>query len=344
VGTGFNDQLTGRENVFLNAALHGLTKDEISARLSDIVSFAEIERFIDTPVKHYSSGMRMRLAFSVAAHLDPDILIMDEVLAVGDLAFQRKCLERVEDLTAGQRTLLFVSHSMDAIVRYCDRCIWLDGGKLRMDGPSEEVSSAYVEAVLGVQASISITPQSSANEPFVASQTAQNKASVHAIEEADAPAAYLERAEIIDEDGNPTNLAPLNRKIGIRFSYRVVKEELVVPGIGLFCPQGTLVFRAVPPTRDTNEYRLKPGMYSATAWIPKNLLNVGIYSASVSTFNPERTPYKRHFMFEQALSFHSTDPVNADESSLGVTARPFPGPLRPWLEWEHSKLEPGAAK
>jgi len=150
VGTGFNDNLTGRENVYLNASLHGLSRREIAESFAAIVEFSEMGRFIDTPVRHYSSGMKMRLAFAVAAHLSPDILLLDEVLAVGDLAFQRKCLERVDAMTSGGQTLLFVSHSMDAVMRYCDRCIWLESGSIRLDGPARDVTAAYVEEVMRV--------------------------------------------------------------------------------------------------------------------------------------------------------------------------------------------------
>ncbi len=153
VGTGFNPGLSGRENIYLNASVHGLERKEIDVRFDEIVEFSGIRDFIDTPVKHYSSGMYMRLAFSVAAHLDPDILLLDEVLAVGDLSFQQKCLRRVEGLTAEGRTVLFVSHSMDAITRFCSRCIWLEQGRIIKDGPTQEVTEAYVGEVLGLKSS-----------------------------------------------------------------------------------------------------------------------------------------------------------------------------------------------
>ena len=144
VGTGFNGDLTGRENVYLNASIHGLSRSEISDRFEQIVDFAGVHDFLDTPVKRYSSGMQMRLAFAVAAHLDPDILMLDEVLTVGDFEFQQKCLERVRRLVSEGRTLLFVSHSVDAMTKFCDRCIWLDGGRVRRDGPTEDVLSEYL--------------------------------------------------------------------------------------------------------------------------------------------------------------------------------------------------------
>jgi ABC-type polysaccharide/polyol phosphate transport system ATPase subunit len=143
VGTGFNGDLTGRENVYMNASIHGLSRSEINERFDDIVEFSGVHSFLDTPVKRYSSGMQMRLAFAVAAHLDPDILILDEVLTVGDLDFQRKCLERVQLFVSEGRTLLFVSHSLDALTSFCDRCIWLDRGRIRADGPTQEILEEY---------------------------------------------------------------------------------------------------------------------------------------------------------------------------------------------------------
>lgn len=134
VGTGFNMSLNGRENIYLNAALHGLDKGEIDAIFDAIVEFSGVGEFLDMPVKHYSSGMYMRLAFAVAAHLDPDILLMDEVLAVGDLSFQKKCLQRVENLASEGRTIIFVSHSMGDIARFCDHLIWIDQGRIRYAG------------------------------------------------------------------------------------------------------------------------------------------------------------------------------------------------------------------
>jgi homopolymeric O-antigen transport system ATP-binding protein len=145
VGTGFHMELTGRENVFMNGALLGLSRQEIRRRFDEIVGFAEVDKFIDTPVKHYSSGMYMRLAFAVAAHLDPEILIIDEVLAVGDAQFQKKCLGKMEDVSKNQgRTVLFVSHNMDAIQRLCSRCALFDGGHVVAHGDTADVVARYL--------------------------------------------------------------------------------------------------------------------------------------------------------------------------------------------------------
>ncbi len=147
VGTGFHPDLTGRENVYLNGAIRGLKRSEVDARFTSIVEFAEVEEFIDTPVKRYSSGMQVRLAFSVAAHLEPEILLLDEVFAVGDIAFQRKCMARIDELVANGRTLMFVSHSLETVQSLCERVIWLDGGTIRADGPTDAVLTEYLDAL-----------------------------------------------------------------------------------------------------------------------------------------------------------------------------------------------------
>jgi lipopolysaccharide transport system ATP-binding protein len=146
VGTGFHEELTGRENLYLNGSILGMKKKEVDAKLDEIVSFAGVERFLDTPIKRYSTGMRLRLGFSVAAHLDPDVLIVDEVLAVGDSAFQKKCLAAMEGLRSGGRTVLFVSHNMAAVENLCSRAIWIDAGEVREDGPARQVIESYMTA------------------------------------------------------------------------------------------------------------------------------------------------------------------------------------------------------
>lgn len=148
VGTGFHPDLTGRENIFLNGTILGIRRSEIVRRFDEIVAFSEIEKFIDTPVKWYSSGMYLRLAFSVAAHLDSDVLFMDEVLAVGDVNFQQKCLDKMQEIRNEGRTILFVSHNMDAVTRLCRRVIWLDKGRLAADGPGQQVVSDYLDSEL----------------------------------------------------------------------------------------------------------------------------------------------------------------------------------------------------
>ncbi len=390
VGTGFNDNLTGRENVFLNASLYGLSKGEVAERFDAIVAFSEVAKFIDTPVKNYSSGMKMRLAFSVAAHLDPDILLMDEVLAVGDMAFQRKCLERVGDMTAGGRTLFFVSHSMDAVIRYCDRCIWLDGGTVRMDGDVEEVAAAYIESAMNVQASFKGGPRpaleapveepaeieggsgdeagaeekaGTASEDSAAGDTAAEKAigdeAASAPETAAAPAAagetegdgtsaafsvqpeaFLVEADVVDAKGRPGVVHRVSDKVGVRLTYDITKPGLYVPGIQIIGPEGTLAFVSIPAKGDPEAYRYdRPGRFSATAWIPSHLLNIGTHGVTVSLFSPDISPFKRHFKYEQLLSFQTVEPIVEELSAKGCLPRPLPGPVRPKLDWDIAEAE-----
>ena len=147
VGTGFHDELTGRENVFLSGAILGMSRRDVRARFDEIAAFSGVERFLDTPLKRYSAGMRLRLAFAVAAHLEPDVLVIDEALAVGDAEFQRRCIDRMEDLQRSGRTVVFVSHELGAIGRLCERTLWLDQGRIVFDGPTPETLQRYFDAV-----------------------------------------------------------------------------------------------------------------------------------------------------------------------------------------------------
>lgn len=347
VGTGFNDNLSGRENVFLNASLYGMTSSEVESKFDDIVAFSEVGRFIDTPVKHYSSGMRMRLAFSVAAHLEPDILLLDEVLAVGDMSFQRKCLERVDDLTSQGQTLFFVSHSMDSIMRYCNRCIWLDDGVMRMDGDVQEVISAYVEAVLKVQSAVT-SPISKLltqdEEEFDYYESAQSE-TVEAVTSAGQPnlfakpfnstdGARLVSARVIDSNSVKKSVFSVNEAIGIEMTYEIMGPGVYVPAVHVYCPHGTLLFVAVPPETDLSQF--KKGEHSeiiSTAWFPAHIFNTGTYSVSLIVFSPVDSPFKRFFNHEQVLSYHCIEARVGELSAKGVMPRVFPGSIRPLLKW-----------
>ena len=151
VGTGFHGELTGRENIYLNGSILGMAKKQIEAKFDAIVGFAGVERFIDTPIKRYSTGMQLRLGFAVAAHLDPEVLLVDEVLAVGDAAFQKKCLDTMEELRSGGRTVVFVSHNMAAVENLCSRCVWIDGGCVREDGDPRTVIQSYMATFADAQ-------------------------------------------------------------------------------------------------------------------------------------------------------------------------------------------------
>lgn len=340
VGTGFNENLSGRENVYLNASLHGMHRAEIDRKFDDIVRFSEIGRFIDTPIKHYSSGMRMRLAFSVAAHLDPDILLLDEVLAVGDMSFQRKCLERVDELTDGGRTLFFVSHSMDSIIRYCNRCIWLDGGRVQADGDVQEVVSAYVENVMNVksktvliQAGGQVTQEGADNPvPIQGEQPAELFDGVPGD-------ARLRAAKVIDCLGNNKTLFNVSEQIGVEIEYEILQPGMYMPGIHLYCPQGTLLFVATLPDTDVERFKARgPRVIRATAWLPRNIFNIGSYSISIEVFNPMESPFRRYFSHRHLLSFHCTEVPMGELSARGLMPRAFPGPIRPLLDWSMQQI------
>ena len=179
VGTGFHEELSGRENVYLNGSILGMAKKQVEAKFDAIVDFAGVERFIDTPIKRYSSGMRLRLGFAVAAHLDPEVLLVDEVLAVGDAGFQKKCLDTMEDLRSGGRTVIFVSHNMAAVENLCTRCVWIDGGRVREDGDPRTVIRSYMATFAAVQQATldlsTITPRHGSGEARYTSVELLNK-------------------------------------------------------------------------------------------------------------------------------------------------------------------------
>jgi lipopolysaccharide transport system ATP-binding protein len=338
VGTGFNDNLTGRENIFLNASLHGLRQPEIEASLPSIIEFSEIERFIDTPVKHYSSGMRARLAFSVAAHLDPDVLLLDEVLSVGDLSFQKKCLARVQDMTSGGRTLLFVSHSMGDIVRFCERCIWLDKGEVLEDGPAQEVVEHYSESVLRVSAErVWVRPSHPAEE--ATPEVAEVQGDGHLAGDAEGPSdqggpwVRLLSARVVDEEGQTLRSVRVDRPLGIEVEWEVLRDgKNIQPALHFKTARQEMAF-AVAYTDPAELARIRPrGRHRVVAWVPGNLLNPGLIYVNVAMATPD--PLERHVVEEDAVAFHVYESHDSHGTARGLYARDFPGSVRPLLRWE----------
>ncbi len=222
VGTGFHEELTGRENIYLNGSILGMKRAQVEARLDEIVAFSGVERFLDTPIKRYSSGMRLRLGFAVAAHLDPDILVVDEVLAVGDAAFQRKCLSTMEGLRGGGRTVLFVSHNMAAVENLCTRAIWIDRGRLREDGPTAQVIQSYMGAYAVADAGTSDLK----NFP---GRSGSGDVRYTAI-------------EMLDPEGRPRTVLRAGDPLRLRFHYEVARPLGNLSfGFRLFSEMGTLV-------------------------------------------------------------------------------------------------------
>ncbi|HLL73710.1 MAG TPA: ABC transporter ATP-binding protein [Pyrinomonadaceae bacterium] len=310
VGTGFHPELTGRENVSLNGAILGMRKAEIEAKFDEIVAFAEVEKFIDTPVKRYSSGMYLRLAFAVAAHLEPEILLVDEVLAVGDARFQRKCLNKMEDVGQQGRTVLFVSHNMPAVTRLCPRTILLDGGRVLADGPSSEVVSAYLNSGLGTTA---------AREWPEPEQAPGNGV------------ARLRAVRVRDDEGRVTDAVDIRRPVGIEMEFEVLEEgHVLVPNYHIVNEEGVLVFIAVEQgTRWQREPRPR-GVHVSTAWVPGNLLAecTLIVGAAVSTLDPVRV----HFFERDVVAFQVVDSTEGD-SARGAYGGSMPGVIRPLLNW-----------
>ncbi len=201
VGTGFHPELTGRENIFLNGAILGMRREEIAKKFDEIVDFAEIEEFLDTPVKRYSSGMYMRLAFAVAANLEPEILVVDEVLAVGDSSFQKKCLGKMEDVANQGRTVLFVSHNMAAIRKLCNQAILLNEGSIMHQDKTAAVLKTYTDTGINAQQSFKIPPPREANAP-----------------------AFAHTLTIEDENGIPTTSIPVGKMWQIRVNFTVTRS------------------------------------------------------------------------------------------------------------------------
>jgi len=311
VGTGFHPELTGRENIYLNGAILGMKRREISAKLGEIVEFSGVERFIDTPVKRYSSGMYVRLAFSVAAHLEPEILLVDEVLAVGDAEFQRRCLGRMESLGESGRTVIFVSHNMQAVAQLCDRAILLEQGKVVLDGDSGDVVARYLQSGLG----------SGSNRVWP--------------DDASAPGDDLVRlrwARVVDEHGGLLDAVDVRRPVGLQIAFRVLRAGVpVMPKLKLVDKRGDVAFNAF----DTSPRWRQPsasGEYVATAWIPGNLLNEGLYSADVAVCSIAAPKLHQHFQERAAVAFHVQDPGEGD-SARGTFTGQWRGVLRPLLEW-----------
>lgn len=316
VGTGFHPELSGRENIFLNAAILGMPRSEILRKFDEIVSFAEVEKFVDTPVKHYSSGMYLRLAFAVAAHLEPDILIVDEVLAVGDASFQKKCLNKMEEVGSEGRTVLFVSHNMAAITRLCERAILLNDGKLVTDGPSQQVASVYLGSGL----------DNSGTRTWLDPRRAPGNETVR-----------LLGVRVKGEDDITVDTVDIRRAVGVEMEYEVLQDNCVlVPNFQFITEEGVIAFIV----HDFgSEWRSRPrpaGRYRSSVWIPGNFLSEGRMSvtAAMGTYNP----FMAHFHEVDVVAFFVRDTADGD-SARGDYAGPLPGVVRPIFEWDTERGE-----
>ena len=313
VGTGFHGELTGRENIYLNGSILGMTRREIARKLPEIVDFSGVAKFIDTPVKRYSSGMYVRLAFSVAAHLEPEILLVDEVLSVGDAEFQRRCLGRMEELSRYGRTVLFVSHNMPVLARLCDRAILLREGQVVMDGASEDVVAHYLQTEAGTGS------HRVWSDPATAPQGKR---------------ARLREVRVVDEDGRLVDSADVRRPVGIEIGFTLLHDDVpVFPKIKIVDHKGDTAFNAMDTGSTWEDASV--GDHAATAWIPGNFLNEGLYSVEVSLCTVGALgshKLNHHGVAPDAVSFHVHDPVEGD-SAKGVFTGQLRGAVRPLLEW-----------
>jgi lipopolysaccharide transport system ATP-binding protein len=311
VGTGFHPELTGRENIYLNGAILGMKRVEIERKLDEIVAFAEVEKFVDTPVKHFSSGMYLRLAFAVAAHLEPEILIVDEVLAVGDARFQKKCLNKMKDVGQQGRTVLFVSHNMPAITRLCERSILIEEGKVVVDGPSNQVVSAYLNAGQGTTA--------------VREWSDLVKAPGGEI-------ARLRAVRIRGEKGQITDAVDIRRPVALEMEFDVIESgHVLLPHFQLVNDEGVELFVALDVDPDWRKRPRPMGRYISTAWVPGNFMAEGTFF--VGAFLNAINPNINQFTEREAVAFQVIDSLDGD-SARGDWAGRLGGVVRPLLKWE----------
>jgi lipopolysaccharide transport system ATP-binding protein len=315
VGTGFHPELTGRENIFLNGAILGMHRQEIEKKFDEIVAFSEVEQFIDTPVKRYSSGMYLRLAFAVAAHLEPEILVVDEVLAVGDADFQRKCLGKMGDVAQQGRTVLFVSHNMSAILRLTQEALVLDKGRILMRAPTPQAVDYYLNMGLAKQG----------ERIWDTDEIPENAAPFRPV-----------ALRVLDNQGNVVETARSTEGFDIEVEYELAD---VITGlrVGLYMTttQGEIVFT----TFDTDKIEVfesltnRPaGHYFSRCHVPANFMNEGRFIVGV---NAGSFQIKRYFQDEQALTF-TVDGTGAPGMHW---PEPRQGAIRPQLEWQIDRSE-----
>lgn len=311
VGTGFHPELTGRENIQLSAAIMGMRRAETAARFDQIVEFSGLATFLDTPVKRYSSGMYMRLAFSVAAHLEPEILLVDEVLAVGDADFQKKCLGKMGDLSASGRTVLFVSHSMPSVLRLCPRVLLLDGGHLTADGSGPRVIEEYIGRGAGATERVW-------NDQATA--PGDDRVRLHAV-------------RVVDSAGVASADVDIREPVIIEIDYWNLTDD---PG---FCPlsnmhvfngDGTMLFASIQADRPTGTAVIGPRLVKTRCTIPGNFLAEG--SIFIRTAVTSLSPTVIHAVVHDVVAFHVVDPSVGD-GARGDWAGDFPGVVRPLLHW-----------
>lgn len=309
VGTGFHPELTGRENIYLNGAILGMRRAEIRSKFDEIVDFSGVERYIDTPVKRYSSGMYVRLAFAVAAHLETEILILDEVLAVGDAEFQKKCLGKMKDVSTKGRTVLFVSHNLTAVNTLCTKCVYLKYGSVVDLGDTLKIVNQYLANENTNRTFVEWNIENAPGDDF----------------------AKLFSARLINENSERIEFAPIDKKVGVEYTYQVFKDgDWPIANVHVTTSKGENAFVS---GEKQNEKPIRPGIYKSIMWIPANLLNEGAYSVRVAltTINPKTI----HFAEPDTLFFDAIEDIKKRDTDFN---RKLPGVLRPKLDWETQNI------
>lgn len=315
VGTGFHNELTGRENVYLNGTILGMKKKEIDRKFDAIVDFSGVEKFLDTPVKRYSSGMKVRLAFAVAAHLEPEILIIDEVLAVGDTSFQKKCIDKMESVGQEGRTVLFVSHNMPAVTRLCERAILLEQGRVVDDGTSYDIVRGYLNAGHTTMA------ERVWKDPDYAPS---------------GDVMRLRAARVRNEDGHVSETHDVRRPLSIEMEYDVLKSgHTLLPHFGLITETGRCAFVTVDLDPKWRKRPRPEGRYISLVRIPGNLLSEGM--TYVNCFGITLDPDRKQFLERNVVAFQTVDSHEGD-TARGDYTHNFPGVVRPLLKWETKVL------
>ena len=320
VGTGFHQELTGRENVYLNGTILGMTRAEVKQKFDEIVNFSGVEKFIDTPVKRYSSGMKVRLAFSVAAHLEPEILIIDEVLAVGDADFQKKCLNKMENVGQQGRTVIFVSHNLPAVCRLCNRVILLDKGSCVEDGPPTQVVSKYLNSDFGTSAELKW------DDPVAG------------------PAGDIARllaVRVRADDGQIKDAIDIRRPFTVEMDYDVFKGgAILLPVFAFNNDEGLRVFTTIGQDPGWRRRPRPEGRYTSRVHIPGNFLAEGMLfiNCTLLAMSPENVQFNE----QSVVAFQVIDRMDGD-SARGDYAKGFPGIVRPLLEWT-TQFSPAAVE
>lgn len=314
VGTGFHQELTGRENIYMNGAILGMTRAEINAKFDEIVAFAGVEKFLDTPVKRYSSGMRVRLGFAVAAHLEPEILLIDEVLAVGDAAFQKKCLGKMDEVAKGGRTVLFVSHNMVAVQSLCGRGIWLNDGKIVEEGQAGMVVSNYMKTA------ITCLLEQTWDDPYTAPGN-------HIVR--------FHRVGIQKERENESGTITMATPFEIEVEYwHLEPDKNIFIDMVVYNEDGSPAFESYSTDkRRACPHYLRAGLFRSVCNIPGDLLNEGIYRIRIQFVDDSSSPL---INLNEALIVNVHD---VDSRQIAWYGRCY-GPVHPILRWKTEFLAP----